>query len=465
MVWATGWIHGDGPVIRPRGVRGRVVWAFGIGALLVTTAFAVLTYVLAHNYLVGQRERSAVRQAYVDASAIRDRLATAGIEVDSVLDRMASPKETAVVLHHHGSWYSSSALAYGGDDVPVAIKTAVAENTVVSQRVRVDGEARLVVGVPVPAAGAEVYEIVSLAQLDDTLRALSTVLFVGACLATIGGSALGVWASRSVLQPLEGVASTAAQIASGQLDTRLPATRDPDLATIVGSFNSMVDTLQQRIERDARLAADVSHELRSPLTTLIAAVEVLEGRRHELRPRSQRALDLITEELDRFRRLLDNLLELARADAGSVVESAETLSVGELLTHVVTGSGRSKDLLGELADAHVRGDKLRLERVLVNLLDNADQHGDGVVEVSAIVTGGRVQIRVDDNGSGVAPEDRDRIFERFATGGSARRSSSGTGLGLALVAETVTAHGGAVWCTDRPGGGCRFVVSLPKVEP
>ena len=118
------------------------------------------------------------------------------------------------------------------------------------------------------------------------------------------------------MAPLDDVATAAARIGAGGLQTRLPPTDDPDLATIVGSFNSMVEALDERIQRDARFAADLGHELRSPLTALVASVQVIERRRDDLPPRTQRALDLVTVELDRFQQTLEDLLELGRLDAG-----------------------------------------------------------------------------------------------------------------------------------------------------
>ncbi len=148
--------------------------------------------------------------------------------------------------------------------MPLGVRQALAEGNASSQRFRADDGPAVVVGVPIPSVGASFYEIAPLSELDGILRLLSGILMGGALLAAGAGAALGSWASRSVVTPLNRVAATAASIAGGDLDTRLPATLDPELATIVASFNSMVDTLQQRINRDARLAADVSHELRSP---------------------------------------------------------------------------------------------------------------------------------------------------------------------------------------------------------
>lgn len=445
------------------GLRGRVILAFGLGAAVVTAVFAVLTYLLAQNYLVELRERAVLRQAYSDATLIRDQLETAGVNAADALAKLAPPATTAIVLHWQDDWYASS-LEGGQDAVPADIRTRVSAGEVVTQRLRLGSDVpQLVVGLPVPSEGLQLYEINSLEQLDETLRVLSTVLLVGAVLAAVGGTVLGVWASRSVIQPLDRVAATAAQIAAGQLDSRLPVTRDPGLATIVGSFNSMVDTLQQRLERDARLAADVSHELRSPLTTLVASVDVLNTRRQELPSRSQRALDLVTEELGRFQRLLHNLLELARADA-ELSATAEEIPVPAFVQHVLAATGRPPDLLTVKGNAYVRGDQSRLERVLTNLFDNADHHGGGVTEVTVAPDTDRVVVYVDDAGPGVDEADRQRIFERFATG-VARQSSSGTGLGLALAAEMVYAHGGTIWCASPPSGqGARFAVSLPRSD-
>lgn len=446
------------------GLRGRVILAFGLGATAITAAFAVLTYVLAQNYLVEQRHRSAQRQAYTDATIVRDQLETNGVDATEALAKLAPPTATAILLYWKGDWYASS-LEAGRDAIPAQIRSEVAEGNVAMQRVNPDGDIpQLVIGVPIPAVDAELYEINTLQTLDETLTVLGTVLIVGAAVAALGGVALGIWASRSVMQPLDRVAATAAQIAAGQLGSRLPATRDPGLATIVGSFNSMAETLQQRLQRDARLAADVSHELRSPLTTLMAAVEVMNKRRDELPPRSREALGLVTEELGRFERLMQNLLDLARADAGLDPANTEEIPLAELVRHTLVTTGRSVRLLAAptLESTTVRGDRARLERVLTNLLDNADRHGGGATGVTVSTTADRVLVDVDDDGPGVAEADRERIFERFATG-VARYSSSGTGLGLALATETIAAHGGSIWCDTSPSGsGARFTFTLPR---
>ncbi|MGV9331324.1 sensor histidine kinase [Nocardia sp. NPDC003726] len=300
-------------------------------------------------------------------------------------------------------------------------------------------------------------------DLNADLDLLRNVLICCAVVVTSIGAAVGWWASRRVLTPLHQLAGTAARIASGDLDQRLPATGDQDLAITVESFNTMVDSLQRRIEREHRLFGDVSHELRTPLTTLMAGVGVLNRHRGDLPERSQRALGLVTAEVEHLRKLLDDLLALARVEAGMHHGDAEPLSVRDLLVHTLADRRYPAELLTVRQDVTVRGRKVELERAVANLLHNADRHGGGVVAVTVDRDGTDAVLTVDDAGPGVPAADRERIFERFATARSGRRSPDGTGIGLALVAETVATHGGRVRCTDRPGGGARFVVRLPRL--
>lgn len=445
------------------GLRHRLVLAFAVVALLVSAVFAISTYLLARGYVLAQRENVVQHQTFADAAYVQRRLSSAGADVSAVLTAAGTPAGHSIILRWRDQWYAS-ALDEGRDAVPGGVLEEIANGRAASQRFRSDDEAYMVVGVPLPSVNGQFYEIAPLSELDGNLRLLSGILMGGAALATAAGAGLGLWASRSVVTPLNRVAVTAASIAGGQLDTRLPATDDPELATIVGSFNSMVDTLQQRINRDARLAADVSHELRSPLTTLVGSVDLLNARRDELPERSQRALDLVTADLQRFRRLLDDLLELARSDGGLDQRPSATIDLGELLRQVLGEVGREPTLLRGGTDVVVKADKPRLGRLFRNLFENAETHGGGLTAVEVARVDEVVLVLVDDSGPGIPPHDRERVFERFATGATKRGSSSGTGLGLALVAETAAIHGGAVWCSASPTGGARFVVRLPEVR-
>ena len=182
-------------------------------------------------------------------------------------------------------------------------------------------------------------------------------LFVAGVITTILGTALGRFASTRSLRPLADVSRAAGAIAGGELDTRLdPEAADPDLEGLTNSFNAMVDQLQVRIEREARFNSDVSHELRSPLTTLAASLEVLEADRDELPVRSQRALQLLSDDLRRFQRMVADLLEMSRADAGSVDVFLEEVNVSELVQRSVEAGFGHMDGHGNAAPPEVRVD-------------------------------------------------------------------------------------------------------------
>jgi signal transduction histidine kinase len=443
------------------GLRTAVSLTFAIGAMALSVAMACGTYLAARNYLVEQRERVALRSAFANATVVRDGLRTTGAEVSDVLGSVAPPADATILVRRGDRWFSSS-LAVGEDEVPPGLRDAVSGGSAAVVWEPVLDEPGVMVGVPLPAVDAEFFEIDATPELDRTLNALRVVLSVVAVATSLAGALLGRWAARRVVAPLDDVASAAARIAGGALDTRLATTEDPDLATIVASFNSMVDAVNERIERDARFAADVSHELRSPLTALITSVDVLDRRRDELSERSRQALDLVQRDLRRFERALEDLLELGRLEAGGGAHLLTPVDAADLVRFALEGSGRDPSLVvaGDGGRPRVLVDKGQLQRALVNLFENADRHGGGVTAVHVRSDGDAAVIEVDDEGPGVPAADRERVFERFVRGGS-RGSLPGTGLGLSLVAETVRAHGGAVWCATAPRGGARFAMRLP----
>ncbi|MDQ3147439.1 MAG: HAMP domain-containing histidine kinase, partial [Actinomycetota bacterium] len=282
------------------------------------------------------------------------------------------------------------------------------------------------------------------------------------------GAGLGAAFSRRVLRPLAEVRQAAVAIAGGRLDTRVATVDDADLGALVASFNDMARALQERIERDARFASDVSHELRSPLTTLSASIEVLEGRRDEMPERSRAALDLLVADVRRFGAMVADLLEISRFDAGAASLDLDEVRVAELTRNALQFVHHADVPMRVAPDAEscvIYADKRRMVRVIANLLENADRYAGGATGVAVELAGDDVRVIVEDAGPGVAEEDRERIFERFSRGTSAGRrgASEGTGLGLALVREHVTLHGGKVWVEDRNGDGpgARFVVEMP----
>jgi len=249
------------------------------------------------------------------------------------------------------------------------------------------------------------------------------------------------------------------------MDARLDAQGDAELFALATGFNAMVDSLQERIDRDARFASDVSHELRSPLTTLRSAVEIMQGRQESLDPTSLRALGLLAQEVDRFEDLVQDLLEISRYDAGVAHLDVEDVDLVAVVRRILA----EEDVVG--VDVSVTGpdsvetvDRRRIEQSLRNLIRNAESYGGGVAIAGVRSEPTSVTIWIEDRGPGVPASDREAIFQRFFRGANAGRRSSndGAGLGLALVKEHVRLHGGQVWVEEVSPSGARFLMQLPR---
>ena len=454
---------------RRLGLRTRVTLAFAFGALLLSVAFSAVSYGLVRNYLVSQQEDAAVEEALLNARLARDSLRSSAPNLPRILANLRSPSDSPAVVFYNDNWFSSSPLDVGQESLPPELRRVVAQGTPSSQAYRVarGGGPRLAVGLPIPLVGARYFEIFSLVELERTLDFLGFALLGAGLATTVAGAAVGRWASTRLLRPVADVAQAAAAIAGGRLETRLGEVQDADLTILVTSFNSMVDALQERIERDARFASDVSHELRSPLTTLATSVGVIAARRNEMPERARAALDLLEADVARFQRLVEDLLEISRFDAGVAELHREDVRLGELVRRAVasTGANVPVQLSPDVERLTVAVDKRRLERVIANLVENAAYYGNGATGVR--VDRGRTvaRIAVEDDGPGVPEEEREAVFRRFFRGSAAGRrriGGKGSGLGLALVAEHVRLHGGRVWVEDGEGGtGARFVVELP----
>ena len=437
---------------------------FALGALLIVTAISATTYGLSRRYLLTQREGSAVRQAQANARLVRSLLRTSEPDVPRLLASLGAPAAARSLVHHDGEWFAASA-GVSPDAIPEPLQQLVlAEGSPGRQRYLLEDGPVVTVGVPL-GDGDAYFEAFPLLELSRTLDTIGTSLVAAGLLAFLGSIALGSWASSRVLRPIGEVGRTAAAIAAGRLDARLDAEADEELFALTTGFNAMVDSLEERIERDARFASDVSHELRSPLTTLRSAVELMLARRSKLDDRSGRALDLLAEEVDRFEDLVQDLLEISRFDAGVARLDLSDVDLVALLRRILAEEAPTPvDLAVEGVDAVEAVDRRRIEQSLRNLVRNAISHGGGVQAAGVRAEESSLSLWVEDRGPGVPHADREAVFQRFFRGQTAgrRSSSDGAGLGLALVHEHVRLHGGQVWVEDVAPRGARFVIQLPR---
>lgn len=446
------------------GLRGRVTLALALVALALSFVVGGAVWVSVSGYLISKRTQATVAQTQANVEQVRRGLSSPGVSTPQLLAQLPREIGSTSLLLDEGTWTTTS-LQVNRDILPAPLSAAVLAGRPMHQRIRTDRGPQLVVGLPLAGEGSAYFEIFTLGELDQTLRTLSTTLWVVMLSVPLGGVLLGRWALQPAFRPLDRVAAAASAIAAGDLATRLDPRGDPGLIAIAESFNETAEKLERRVRADAKFAADVSHELRSPLTTMVTALDLFEPSRPHLAPAGQEALDLLKAEVRRFEHLVEDLLEISRADAGSAALVLDVVALSEFVHRTVPARMQDRIVLAPSADVRVEVDKRRLERVLSNLIDNAERHGGGLAAVVVGSQNGWAEVAVEDRGTGIDHAERARIFDRFARGrGTGRDSGEGAGLGLSLVARHVTLLGGQVSVCNHDGGGARFVVTLPTYQ-
>jgi two-component system OmpR family sensor kinase len=313
----------------------------------------------------------------------------------------------------------------------------------------------------------------SLHQELAALRAFAWRLGGAGAVVLAVGLAGGWYVSGRILRPLASIAATASSISATNLTERIdPREVDAELAELARVLNATFDRLQAAFERQARFTADASHELRTPLTILRSHAELALARPRP--PEEYRsALTACLHAADRMTTLVEGLLTMARADAGTLDQTAETVDLKELIEENLAllrplAEAKGVELTAALATARIKADPLRLTQLVTNLLNNAVQHNrrGGKVHVCLGIDSGSISLTVSDTGPGISAEDRTRVFERFFRADKARtRASGGYGLGLPICKNIVEAHGGSIDFESLPGRGTTFWVKLPFSAP
>ncbi|MBI2246034.1 MAG: DUF4173 domain-containing protein [Nocardioides sp.] len=273
--------------------------------------------------------------------------------------------------------------------------------------------------------------------------------------------------------PLREMTGAAQRMATGDYAVRVTDTSGDEVGDLARAFNTMARDLDAVDRQRRELVANVSHELRTPLTALCAVLENVIDGIDGVAPRDPASLTAALDQATRMAGLVDDLLDLARVDAGKAPLTPQPVPLAPLLDDAVAearvlGRAVEYDVRVEPADLVVRADPARLRQLVANLLDNASRHSpaDATVHVTAGVDGDRLRLEVHDRGPGVAAEDRQRVFEPFGTL-SAAGTGGGTGLGLAIARWVTDLHGGTIRFVDpEPGGtGARVRVDLPLSPP
>ena len=323
---------------------------------------------------------------------------------------------------------------------------------------------------------------------DPTFLSLLRPLLVAAAIALAAASILAAIVARSIARPMQHVASAANAIASGDLAQKAPVEGPSEVRELATSFNTMADRVRASQQSQRDFLANVSHELKTPLTSIRGFSQAIADGAAGDAPSIRKSASIIHEEAERMQRMVGDLLDLARIETGQLAMRRLPVQVGDVLRGCVerqslraqsAGVSLALDAPGDLPV--IQGDGDRLAQVFNNLIDNALKHtpAGGKVTLSArAMTGssvarrgkpwpGAVEVSVTDTGPGIPAEDLSRIFERFYQVEKSRaRSASGgsLGLGLAIAREIVTAHGGSIHAESVMGLGSKFVVRLP-IEP
>lgn len=441
---------------------------FAVVALFLSVLLGAITYLTVRQLLLEDRRASSVDQVVGDARLVSVTLRAGQGNPSEVLASLRPPTRSTPLLHHEGEWFAAS-LQVRPEDLPQALTDLVLDGGSARQTVWLRDRPVTIVGIHLGDQVGSYFEVFSMADVANTLATLSQVLVGAGAVTTIAGALLGGLIARRVLRPLREVTEVASRISAGDLESRLDESLDEDLAVLTASFNKMADTLQSRLAREARFASDVAHELRTPLTTLVTSLSVLEGRRQELSDEGQEALELLGRDIRRLEHTASDLIEIAKHDAGVVTADLEPLPTAAVVSRLLNRMRRPDlrvNIDQQAARSMVLADERRLERILANLIDNADNHGAGAQRLSIRSVGDRIRIAVEDDGPGVPEDERERVFERFARGSNSDPSGRyvGSGLGLALAEENTRLQGGRIWVEASDSGGARFVVEL-DAEP
>lgn len=325
-----------------------------------------------------------------------------------------------------------------------------------------------VLAVPVRRAGRPLVLVVGATKQDraETLASFRDELLIAGPIALVLASVIGYLLAGLSLRQVESMRRRAAAISAETPGERLPVPSTGDEVERLGTtLNEMLARLEGALERERDFVADAGHELRTPLALLRTELEL--ALRHARSPDELRAaVQSASQEVDRLAQLAEDLLLIARSDRGKLALKLETLPADELLDAVVTRfQWRADEAKRQLThesrpDARIRGDRLRLEQALANLVDNALRYGEGRVRLDTITANGRVELHVRDDGRGFPPQFLDRAFERF-TRPRVGRDRAGTGLGLSIVRAIAEAHGGEAHAANCSDGGADVWLALP----
>jgi len=465
-----------GGVLMP--LRVRLTLWYGSALASVLIIFSVVLYVIIARNLRDAVDQSLEETATTAVRSLEERGFLPLLDEDELLSQFP---ELARIDKFFQIFSPSGTITIRSPnikqhDVPlsrIALQTTFNGQTILESAKYPNEPPLRLISVPINYRGRLLYIVqvgTSMESIEDTLDRFLLLLIVAVPVALTVSLAAGWFLAGRALRPVDAITLAAQRIAGGDLSQRLtmPPASD-EIGRLAGTFNNMIGRLDASFRQIRQFTSDASHELRTPLTVMKGETELVLRKPRPLED-YQSVLESNLEEIDRMSRIVEELLFLSRADMGEVKMDAMPVALEALVADIhrqatLLGQDRQIEVeLGIVMPALVLGDELRLHELLLNLVENAVKYSysKGKVRISLVSDGRQAILSVADQGIGIAPEDRPKIFSRFFRTDDARaHTKKGTGLGLAICAWIVEAHKGRINVQSEVGQGSTFTVTLP----
>ncbi len=476
-----------------RSLLRRIALTFVAAVAVTALALALSAYFLTKNAQEDDALEKALDQSRLNLLLADSMLPAEPEETD--FDRLFDAFEIRpgfATLVEAGTRTYISGLNVTRSLITAELAAHVAEGSIGYQTITMAGEPTLVVGGQVRSADLAIYFFYPQGERLADLARLRNILLTAGVILLILGAIAGYLLARDLVRPVREASQAAAQMSQGDLDIRL-AVGSNEFGILASSFNRMAENLQAKMldleagqARERRFVADVTHELRTPVSALVGEASLLKTKLESdstaCSPEVSRLVMMVNTDITRLRQLVDDLLEISRLEAQAAETVIEPVELGSFLVQMVhahawaeavrvaapTDDYQSEGALGPGRGLVLRADRRRLERIIVNLVENGLRHGSAPVHIearrglAALRDGQRaIEIAVTDSGPGILTEHLPHVFDRFYKADPSRSASRGSGLGLAIARENARLLGGDITAANIPGGGARFVLTLP----
>jgi len=447
------------------GFRRRLTLTFVVVAAVSSGSLAVVSYLLVKQDRAASFTERSLDKAQLASTLAEGRLSPnpTGAEVDNLIQTLGRRTGMEVVVVSGPREFSSMENL---DIDPVIEAFEPSTDGLRSEPVELEGHHYLAVADMGPDETTTLYFLFSRTNLIEQMHRLSTLLWrlwIGlALMAALVGNVV----ARRTLRPIAKAGEAAVSLAEGILETRLPIDRKDEFGAWAASFNRMASALEDKISeleeaaaRERRFTSDVAHELRTPVSALVTAAEMLVAAESEMGPEAAWAAERLSSQIKRLRRLVEELLEISRLDAHREALTLTRVDLGDLIERLLRHHGWTDRVQAMVDECEIATDPRRVDRILGNLISNSIEHGGGTITLRATVDGPDVIVEVGDEGPGIPDEEAGRVFDRFYKRDPAR--PGGSGLGLSIAQENARLLGGDVTLTSS-SKGTTFTARLPQ---